>query len=173
MGRFEIGSQAFLFNAGVLNAWVTMIRKAAIKDVVTIHELLAHYAAREELLPRPRSELYDHLRDFSVFEDAAGNLLGCCALAFCWKDLAEIRSLAVRPDHTGKGIGSALVEEAIEEAMRFEIEKLFALTYRPAFFAKFAFTRIDRNDLPIKIWGACLNCVKFPNCDEIAMMRNL
>jgi len=150
-----------------------MIRKAAIKDVVAIHELLAYYAEQGELLARPRSELYDHLRDFSVFEDGSGNLLGCCALAFCWKDLAEIRSLAVSPDHTGKGVGTALVEDAIAEAIRFEIEKLFALTYRPTFFTRFGFSRIDRNQLPIKIWGGCLNCVKFPNCDEIAMMRDL
>jgi amino-acid N-acetyltransferase len=35
------------------------------------------------------------------------------------------------------------------------------------------FKRIERADLPLKIWSDCVHCVKFPDCDEIAMMREL
>ena len=69
-----------------------MIRKANIKDVKAIHVLLQEYGKKEELLARPLSELYDHVRDFSVYEDKSHNMIGCCALQFCWEDLAEIRS---------------------------------------------------------------------------------
>jgi amino-acid N-acetyltransferase len=151
-----------------------MIRKATIKDIKAIHSLLQQYGRKGELLPRPLSVLYDHVRDFSVYaDDEDSNVLGCCALQFCWDDLAEIRSLAVNPDHVGKGIGSKLVEKVLADATSFKIQKVFALTYRPGFFERFGFDRIDRSELPIKIWADCIMCIKFPDCDEIAMMKVL
>ncbi len=156
-----------------------MIRKAVLDDVNDIHALLALYSKKGELLARPLSKLYDHLRDFWVFEDLGQQksgekkIVGCCALQFCWEDLAEIRSLAVDPDFTGKGIGSTLTERSIQEAVYFNIKNIFTLTYRPDFFKRFDFITIDKNDLPIKIWADCIGCVSFPNCDEIAMLRKL
>ncbi len=150
-----------------------MIRKATIKDIQIIHSLLQIYGEKGELLARPLSELYDHLRDFYVYATLADGVIGCCALQFCWADLAEIRSLAVHPDHLGKKIGTRLAETAIEEAVEFKIEKLFTLTYKPDFFKPFEFKRIDRSQLPLKIWSDCMICVKFPDCDEIAMMKEL
>ncbi len=151
-----------------------MIRKATIKDIKPIHSLLQQYGRKGELLPRPLSVLYDHVRDFWIFtDDKDSHLLGCCALQFCWDDLAEIRSLAVHPDHVGQSIGSKLVEKVLSEAKSFNIQKVFALTYRPGFFERFGFARIDRSELPIKIWADCIMCIKFPDCDEIAMMKEL
>ena len=149
-----------------------MIRKARIRDVKTIHKILQEYGDRGELLPRPFSVLYDHLRDFYVFE-ADGRVVGCCALQFCWEDLAEIRSLAVRPEMSRQGIGSQLVQAVLEEAKAFGVTRVFSLTYRPGFFEQFGFRRIDRSELPIKIWADCILCVKFPDCDEPAMMKCL
>ena len=151
-----------------------MLRKAKIKDIKAIHWLLQEYGSKGELLPRPLTELYDHLRDFSVFvDDKEDKVAGCCALQFCWEDLAEIRSLAVHPDYLGEKIGSRLLEEALSEAKSFNIKRVFTLTYRPEFFEKYGFVRIDRSELPLKIWGDCLLCVKFPDCDEIAMMKEI
>ena len=151
-----------------------MIRKATIKDIKAIHALLHQYGREGQLLPRPLSVLYDHVRDFTVYVDNKdGGVLGCCALQFCWDDLAEIRSLAVHPEHVGKGIGSKLVEHALSDAKSFGIQKVFALTYRPSFFNRFGFQQIDRSELPIKIWADCIACIKFPDCDEIAMMRKI
>ena len=151
-----------------------MIRKAVLNDVIAIHALLQLYSKKGELLARPLSKLYDHLRDFWVFEDPEKNkIVGCCALQFCWEDLAEIRSLAVDPDFTGRGIGSTLTERSIQEAVYFKIKNIFTLTYRPDFFKQFDFKTIDKNELPIKIWADCIGCVSFPNCDEIAMLKKL
>ena len=151
-----------------------MIRKATIKDVKAIHGLLQEYGRKGELLPRPLSVLYDHVRDFSVYvDDRDDSVIGCCALQFCWDDLAEIRSLAVHPDHLGKKIGSKLTEEILLEAESFAVKKVFALTYRPDFFERFGFVQIDRSELPLKIWADCIMCVKFPDCDEIAMMKEI
>ena len=151
-----------------------MIRKASIKDVKAIHELLIEYGKKEELLARPLSELYDHVRDFSVYMDENNKqMIGCCAMQFCWEDLAEIRSLAVLPEHIGKNIGTKLVETVLEEAKSFNVKKVFTLTYKPEFFKQFGFVQIERSDLPLKIWTDCIICIKFPDCDEIAMMKRL
>ena len=151
-----------------------MIRKATIKDIKVIHELLQEYGTKGELLPRPLSVLYDHVRDFCVYVDnKKGRIVGCCALQFCWEDLAEIRSLAVNRKYWGNNFGSGLVENAISEAKAFNISKVFTLTYRPNFFNKFGFKQIDRSELPLKIWADCILCVKFPDCDETAMMLDL
>jgi len=151
-----------------------MIRKATIQDVKSIHALLQEYGKKEELLARPLSELYDHIRDFSVHMDERNHqLIGCCALQFCWEDLAEIRSLAVLPEHLGKNIGTKLAETVLQEAKSFNVKKVFTLTYKPDFFTKFGFIQIERSDLPLKIWADCIICVKFPDCDEIAMMKKL
>lgn len=152
-----------------------MIRKANIDDVKSIHALLKFYGDRGDLLARPLSRLYDHLRDFSVFTDIQNtkDIIGCCALQFCWEDLAEIRSLAVRKEAFGRSIGRQLVENAFEEARQFKIKSLFTLTYKPEFFEKFGFIKIDKADLPLKIWSDCIHCIKFPDCDETAMIKVL
>ena len=152
-----------------------MIRKATISDIKIIYDLLRIYGQRGELLVRPLTELYDHLRDFWVFDEGPqqGGVSGCCALQFCWEDLAEIRSLAVHPERTGRGVGTDLVRRALAEAGQYGINRVFVLTYRPSFFRQFGFHRIDRGELPLKIWGGCLNCVKFPDCDETAMEKRL
>ena len=151
-----------------------IIRKATIKDIKTIHQLLQHYGRIGELLARPLSELYDHVRDFTVYADeTSGQIVGCCALQFCWEDLAEIRSLAVQPDHVGRGIGRQLADAVLAEARRYAVKQIFTLTYRPEFFSRLDFHRIDRSELPIKIWSGCITCVKYPDCDEIAMMKEL
>lgn len=151
-----------------------MLRKAMVRDIKKIHALLQIYSKKGELLARPLSELYDHLRDFWVFQDEeTGRIEGCCALQFCWDDLAEIRSLAVAEGYTGRGIGTLLVDRTIQEALVFKVPKLFTLTYRPSFFKKFNFNTIDKADLPIKIWSDCIMCVKFPECDETAMIKKL
>ncbi|NOY68612.1 MAG: N-acetyltransferase [Deltaproteobacteria bacterium] len=151
-----------------------MIRKATIEDVRAIHSLLKYYGERGELLARPLTGLYDHLRDFTIFTgEKPGQITGCCALQFCWEDLAEIRSLAVHPEFMNKQIGAKLLSTIFDEARKYRIKKLFTLTYRPEFFKKFGFHTIDKADLPIKIWADCITCVKFPDCDETAMLLKL
>jgi len=151
-----------------------MIRKATINDVKHIYELLAEYGRKGELLSRPLSELYDHLRDFSIYVEKDGSqIIGCCALQICWEDLAEIRSLAVHSEHVNKKIGSKLVEAALSEAKKLNIKRVFVLTYQTEFFKQYGFVEVDRSELPLKIWADCLICVKFPDCDETAMMKEI
>jgi amino-acid N-acetyltransferase len=149
-----------------------MIRKARIVDVRAIQGLIEGSASKGEMLHRSLSEIYDNIRDFYVFQ---GNrsLLGTCALHICWEDLAEIRSLTVLEDERRKGIGSKLVKACLREAKQLGIPKVFALTYELSFFQKFGFGIVDKATLPHKVWSDCLKCVKFPDCDEIAMTLEL
>jgi len=150
-----------------------LIRKAVVKEVGEIHTLLSQYADQGLLLPRSLSELYDHLRDFSVIEGVDRNIIAVCALGVSWEDLGEIRSLAVVESHQGKNFGSLLVEKCLEEAASLGLKKIFVLTYVPDFFAKMGFRVIEKSTLPHKIWADCLKCPKFPDCDETAMLREI
>ncbi len=152
-----------------------MMRKARIQDVKYIHGILAHYSDQALLLPRSLSELYEHLRDFSVVEnsDGKGGLLGVCSLSVCWEDLGEIRSLAVVKEGQGRGIGSRLVEACFSEAVELGLSKVFVLTVVKGFFARFGFREVEKSSLPHKIWADCIRCPKFPDCDEEAMIIEL
>jgi amino-acid N-acetyltransferase len=145
------------------------IRPARMGDVRAIHALLTIFAAKGLMLPRSISSLYDHLRDFVVYEEK-GVILGICALHISWDDLAEIRSLAVAEAKQKCGIGALLVESCLDEARSLEIKNVFVLTYQAAFFRKFGFIDRDKQDLPHKIWSDCLHCSKFPDCDEDALI---
>jgi len=146
-----------------------MIRNATMEDVKEIYTLLNHFAGKGLLLPKSYSSLYDQLRDFKVFADENGNPLAVCALHIIWENLAEIRSLAVKEEAQGMGIGRKLVLECLREASSYKIDKLFTLTYQSEFFRKQGFHDVDKNELPHKIWSDCLNCPKFPDCDEEAL----
>jgi amino-acid N-acetyltransferase len=149
-----------------------MIRKAIIADVREIHRLLIDYARDGLLLSRSLAELYESLRDFYVFE-IDGKVVGASALNICWENLAELRSLAVHPDYNGRGVGRELVLACLDEARRIGIRKVFALTYKQVFFEKLGFALIEKSQLPHKIWGDCMKCAKFPDCDEIALSIDL
>lgn len=149
-----------------------MIRKAKIQDIKQIQELINSFAKQDLMLPRSLNELYETLRDFWVFEEDK-KIVGCCALHISWQDLAEIKSLAVKRNRHGKGIGSKLITTCIKEAKELGTKKLFVLTYKPGFFRKFGFKKIKHSSLPHKIWAECINCPKFPNCKEIAMIKQL
>lgn len=148
------------------------IRKAKTADLKQVHKLINDFAKREQMIPRSLNELYETLRDFIVCE-VGGNISGVCALHIMWEDLAEIRSLAVTSLHQKKGIGRKLVKQCLKEAKDLGIKKIFALTYHPEFFRKLGFTGIDKSNLPQKIWGDCLRCPRFPECDEHAVIINL
>lgn len=149
------------------------IRKAIIGDVGRIQALVNHYASKETMLGLSLSEIYDQIRDFTVAEGPRRSLIGVCALHVIWDDLAEIRSLAVDPKIRRRGVGRALVEHCLEEARSLQLPKVFALTYQAEFFRRIGFERVDKAELPHKVWRDCLKCTKFPHCDETAVLKIL
>lgn len=179
------------------------VRKAAMRDIPAIIELINWYATSGIMLPRTEFEMSENIRDFSVAYDEAHTplgaapgerrnsadlpapgesvvrgssvprLVGCGALHFYTPTVAEVRSLAVRPECKEHGVGRALVNALETEARDNDLESIFAFTYVPGFFAKLGFSEVERGELPLKAWKDCLRCPKFQNCDEIAVMKRL
>ena len=148
------------------------IRKATVKDVAAIHDLIKRFAKKYDMLPRSLNEIYENIRDFFVCIDNDA-IVAAVALHILWEDLAEVRSVAVSKEYQGIGVGKKLVRQCIKEAKKLGINKVFALTYAPEFFKEMDFEEVDKNSLPQKIWGECLKCHKFPECDETAVMKEL
>lgn len=151
-----------------------MYRKATMADIPAVHQLINDYAAQGLMLRRPITMLYEAVRDFTVaFDEETGEVLGVGGLHIMWNDLAEVRSLAVKPGTVRKGLGKGMVDSLIQEARVLGLKRVFALTYQQAFFEKCGFHVVLKETLPQKVWKECVYCDKFHACDEIAMIRYL
>ena len=148
------------------------LAKAKISDATAMHQLINHFADRGEMLPRALSEIYENIRDYFVVRDDE-QVIACAALHVNWLDLAEIKSLAVQEKYQNQGIGSMLVQACLDEAKKLGLPTIFCLTYKPPLFEKCGFNLIDKMELPRKVWIECYRCPKFPNCDEIALIRHI
>ena len=151
---------------------MTRIRPANVADARIVHGLINTYAERDRMLFRSLADIYENLQTFLVAEAEAA-VVGCCALEVVWADLAEIKSLAVDPNHRNKGIGKALVAAAIEQARCLGVPRIFALTLEAEFFVGLGFETVDMEKLPMKVWSDCARCPKQQNCDEIAVIKSL
>ncbi len=143
-----------------------------MSNAKAIHSLVNKFAKRDDMLPRSLNDIYENIRDFFICNHD-NRLIAIASLHIVWENLAEIRSIAVSRKHQGQGIGGKLVKHCLKEAKSLGIGKVFALTYHPDYFRRLGFENIDKNELPHKIWGDCLNCHKFPDCDEVAVMKLL
>ena len=149
-----------------------MVRNATMADVPAIHGLITFHAELGRMLFRSHADLYEHIRDFFVYEEN-GTVLGCCAVEPVWRDLAELKSLAVAEEHRGRGIGSDLAEAAEAEARWLNIAQLFALTRSVGFFERRGYRVVPRETLPHKVWTDCVHCPVQANCDETAVILDV
>jgi amino-acid N-acetyltransferase len=147
-------------------------KKAILKNAKAIHALVNKFASKEDMLPRSLNEIYENIRDFHICFDN-DTVVGTAALHILWDDLAEIRSVSVPNKYQRQGIGRKLIKRCLNEAKKLGVNTVFALTYKPGYFNKLGFKDIDKNSLPHKIWGECLKCHKFPDCDESAVIMKL
>ena len=155
-----------------------VLRRARVADVTGIAGVMAPYVIEGTLLPRPVSELYQCVREFHVVErvatgNAPASIVACAALRLLWRDLGEVRSLAVRPDAHGKGLGAALVEAVVNDARALGLPRIIALTREVGFFQRSGFGAEQREAIPRKVWTDCVRCPKRHACDEVAMTLDL
>jgi len=149
-----------------------IVQKATLADAEGIYGLVKEFAAKDEMLFRSMEEICTRIRDFFVARRGR-DVVGMVSLHIWDAGLAEVRSLAVAEPCRGRGVGRALVEAALGEARDLGIKRVFALTYAADFFLKMGFHVVDKATLPQKIWGDCVECRKFPGCDETAMLVDL
>lgn len=150
-----------------------VFRPAKPADTRSILTLVGRYASLGQMLPRSYAQVMERIRDYIVATDDQSNIRGVVALHPVADDLAEIRSLAVDEVWKGKGVGRKLVETCLDDARHLGIRRVFSLTYQTAFFGKLGFKTVEKMTLPQKIWGDCVQCAKFSDCDEVAVLRDV
>jgi len=148
------------------------VEKARTKDASQINKLINGFAEKEEMLPRPLSEIYENIRDYFIIKDGQ-KVIACAALHVNWSDLAEIKAMAVAGDNQRQGLGNLLLKACLDDARLLGIPTVFCLTYKPGFFEQAGFYQVEKMELPHKVWNECYRCVKFPNCDEIALVYQM
>lgn len=116
------------------------VRRARTSDVRTIHSLIRSYAGI--LLDKATVSLYEDVQEFWVAELDDGQVVGCGAVHVLWEDLAEVRTVAVHPDHRGRGIGHRLLQRLLATAREVGVERVFVLTFEVDFFAAHGFQKI-------------------------------
>ncbi|MCL2388878.1 MAG: N-acetyltransferase [Elusimicrobia bacterium] len=148
------------------------IRPAKVTDVKNIHVLVEEHANRKEMLHRSLNSIYENIQEYIVAE-AKGEIIACGALHVSWEDLAEIKALAVSDGYKRRGIGKKIVTRLEKNAKALEVKKVFALSFKPAFFKKLKYKIIPKEALPHKIWSECIHCYMFPNCGEVPLLKIL
>jgi amino-acid N-acetyltransferase len=146
-----------------------MIRKLLVNEVAEVKNLIDPFVKEGLMLPKSLHSLCQSVRDFWVMTGEDNDIIGCCALQVSWLDMAEIRTLAVKKEYQGKGIGRSLVDACLKEAYQLGIRSLFTLTYVPGFFKGAGFLEVEKSTLPNKIWSDCIHCQYFPDCREVAL----
>ncbi len=119
------------------------VRRARTGDVRAIKELVEPLVQQRILLGKELVVLFESLQEFAVAVDDAGEVIGCGALHVMWEDLGEVRTLAVRADWLGRGVGHALITYLEYEARALGLHRLFCLTFEVDFFGRHGFEPID------------------------------
>jgi amino-acid N-acetyltransferase len=129
------------------------VRRARTSDVPAIKRLVDTYAGRI-LLEKNLVTLYEAVQEFWVAEhpEIQGKVIGCGALHVLWSDLGEIRTVAVDPTVTGRGVGHAIVTRLLEVARELALERLFVLTFETEFFGKHGFTEIEGTPVTAEVF---------------------
>jgi amino-acid N-acetyltransferase len=118
------------------------VRRARVADVEGIQRLVETYVPGRRLLRKAPVTLYEDVQEFFVAVDGE-RVVGCGALHVLWKDLAEVRTLAVAPNAHGKGIGSGLLTRLMDNARELGVNRLFCLTFETEFFARHGFVPLE------------------------------
>jgi len=118
------------------------LRSARTRDVQVVRRLIGLFTADGRLLAKAPVTLYEDVQEFLVAE-IDGNVVGCGALHVLWEDLAEIRTLAVDPDHQHRGVGGRILDALVDRAYELGLARLFCLTFEVEFFAAHGFHEID------------------------------
>ena len=147
------------------------LTKAILSDIPEMQALVLPEVETGVILPRSDDEIATNIRSY-VLAKKNDLVIGYGALHIHSMRLAEIRSLIVRTEYRGQGVGEALVRFMLDEAKALRVaQEVLALTYTPPFFAKLGFVEIDKETIPEhKIWADCIKCKHFPVCNEVAMV---
>ena len=136
-----------------MNRFVT--RRARTSDVRAIRDIIAPLVATRVLIAKDAVTYFEALQQFRVVEHG-GQVVGCGALHVMWEDLAEVRTLAVRPAYLGRGVGEALLGDLLADARELGVARVFCLTFETRFFGRHGFVPIDGRAVPPDVYAELL-----------------
>jgi len=133
------------------------VRRARTQDVAAIAALVNTNVESRRLLGKATVTLYEDVQEFWVAARAADDaVVGCGALHVMWEDLAEIRTVAVRPDCQGQGIGHRLVDKLLGSAREVGVGRVFVLTFATGFFERHGFAEIHGTPVSHEVYAELL-----------------
>jgi len=147
--------------------------KPTVLDIEKMQELVAEDVKNGNILERSANEMATTIRSYTVAK-YEGQIVGFSALHVHTTTLSEIRSLIVKEEFRGKGIGKKLIQSSIQEAGLLNLKQILVLTYQKKLFESFGFIEIQKESIPeTKIWADCIKCKHFPVCDEISLILDI
>jgi amino-acid N-acetyltransferase len=133
------------------------VRPARTRDVPAIRKLIDGNVESGRLLSKAPVTLYEDIQEFCVAELSADPAVaGCGALHVMWEDLAEIRTVAVRADCQGLGIGHRIVDTLLQRASALGVDRVFVLTFAVDFFARHGFQTINGTPVAAEVYQELL-----------------
>jgi amino-acid N-acetyltransferase len=134
-----------------------IVRRARTSDVRDVQRLVGMYANDRILLAKAPVALYEDVPEFWVAERTDdGRVVGCGALHVMWEDLAEVRTVAVRPEFKARGLGSALLTGLLQDARDLGVQRVFCLTFETGFFGRHGFQPIDGQAVEPQVYAELL-----------------
>ncbi len=144
--------------------------KPNVTDIKDMQSLVLNEVENGNILVRDEGEMSTTIRSYTAVK-VDNKLVGFVALHIHTPILAEIRSLVVGSLSRKQGLGTKLIQHAIDEAKLLKLKEILVLTYKEQLFTNFDFSVIDKESIPNpKIWADCIKCKHFPRCDEIALI---
>jgi amino-acid N-acetyltransferase len=131
------------------------VRRARTCDVRAIRELVDSYSEQRILLGKATVTLYEDVQEFWVAH-LGGTVVGCGALHVLWEDLAEVRTVAVKPECRGQGVGHLIIEQLLETARQLGVTRVFVLTFEVEFFARHGFVVIEGTPVAPEVYEQLL-----------------
>ncbi len=132
-----------------------VVRRARTPDVRAIRDIVHPMTENRRIVAKDAVTYYESVHEFRVAE-LGGMVVGCGALHVMWEDLAEVRTLAVLPEHHGHGAGRALLAALLEDARDLGVRRVFCLTFETDFFGHHGFAAIEGRAVEPEVYAELL-----------------
>ncbi len=132
-----------------------VVRRARTPDVRAIRSLVEPMARSRRIVSKDAVAYYEAVHEFRVVE-VDREVVGCGALHVMWEDLAEVRTVAVRPEFKGRGLGSVLLTGLLQDARDLGVQRVFCLTFETGFFGGHGFQPIDGQAVEPQVYAELL-----------------
>lgn len=120
-----------------------MIRTAEHKDYKAVKSLVRAGESEGELVHRSKKKIKQRIKKGrTLVAEVNGEVVGTISVDVWSREIAEARSLYVKPEHRGNGIAGQLIEGLLEQPINIlPSGTIFAITSSPNIFEKSGFSQ--------------------------------